>query len=307
LDEAVEAYEEGIRRSESLKDERTVAVGKTQLGTVRLLQNRYADALEAYEESRGIFEDLGEPDSVATAWHQIGMAHEDAGQYDAAEQAYRKALAIRVRQDILGGQADTLNQLGNLYAKMGRLEESVVLLRQAADKYVEINDLAKEGFARSNIAIGLIKLHRYAEAREEILRAIRCIEPYGHDAEPWKAWGVLHGLETAEGNPVEARDARQKAFDLFLAYRNDGGENHEFGGRVCLLVRQAMEAGNTGELTKELAELAKHPDLPQNKLLLITKLQSILGGERGAGLWEEEGLWYRDAVEIYLLLNPKTK
>jgi tetratricopeptide (TPR) repeat protein len=307
LDEAAEAYEEGIRRSESLKDERTVAVGKGQLGTVRLYQKLYADALEAYEESRGIFEDLGEPSSVATLWHQTAMVHEDAGQYDAAEQAYRKSLAIEVRMHNPAGEASTLLQLGNLFDKMGRLEESVVLYRQAADKYVEIKSPADEGLARNNVAHTLIKLHRYAEAREEILRAIECDKPYGHASEPWKTWNILHDLETAEGNPDAAREARQKAFDLFLAYRNDGGENHEMGGRLCLHFRQAMEQGNTGELTKELAELANDPQQHPLFKLLITKLQCILGGERGAEMWEDEGLWYKDAVEIYLLLNPKAQ
>ena len=52
---------------------RDVAVSKGKLGTVRMLQQRYAEALEIYDEARDIFESLGEPGSVATTWHQIGM------------------------------------------------------------------------------------------------------------------------------------------------------------------------------------------------------------------------------------------
>jgi len=43
LEKAAEAYEAGIAASEKLEDKRTVAVGKGQLGTVRLFQKRYAD------------------------------------------------------------------------------------------------------------------------------------------------------------------------------------------------------------------------------------------------------------------------
>jgi tetratricopeptide (TPR) repeat protein len=211
LDEAASDYEEAIKRAGKFKCERDVAVGKGQLGIIRLQQKRYNEALDALIESRNIFENLGEPTMVAVAWHQIGKVHEEAGQYDASEQAYRESLANEVQQNN-PDEADTLGQLGNLYNKMGRLEESVVFLRQAVDKYVTIKDKAKEGSAHSNIADQLIKLNRFTEARKEILQAIKCKEPYGHASKPWKAWGILCDLEEAEGNAGAAAQARRKAF-----------------------------------------------------------------------------------------------
>jgi len=83
---------------------------------------------------------------------------------------------------------------------MGRIEESVIFIRQSADKYVEINDMAKEGFVRSNLSIMLITLKRYDDARREIHRAIECKKPYGHAAEPWTTWKILCDIEQAEGN-----------------------------------------------------------------------------------------------------------
>lgn len=68
-DEAAAAYEERIRRGEESGDRRGIAVGKLQLGTVRLRQKRYAEALERYAEARQTFAALGEPGTVATAWH----------------------------------------------------------------------------------------------------------------------------------------------------------------------------------------------------------------------------------------------
>ena len=73
LDEAAAAYEEAIQLAEQHGDPRQAAVGRFQLGTVRLLQRRYPEALQAYDEARQTFERLGEPASVATAWHQMGM------------------------------------------------------------------------------------------------------------------------------------------------------------------------------------------------------------------------------------------
>jgi tetratricopeptide (TPR) repeat protein len=57
-DAAAAAYEEVIRRGEQLGALRDVAVGKAQLGTVRLEQRRYGEALEAYQEARDTFSRL---------------------------------------------------------------------------------------------------------------------------------------------------------------------------------------------------------------------------------------------------------
>lgn len=99
LDEATAAYEAGIEIAEKLNDARQVAVGKFQLGTVRMYQQRYDEALQIQTEAREIFEQLGEPGPVAIAWHQIGMVHDEAGQWEAAERAYRQSLAIKVQQN----------------------------------------------------------------------------------------------------------------------------------------------------------------------------------------------------------------
>ena len=115
LDEAAAAYEESIRRAEQLGDDRSVAVGKGQLGTVRMHQRRYPEALAAYDEARERFTQLDEPGSVAVIWHQTGMVYQEAGQPEAAEDAYRKSLAIEVRLGNVAGQASTLGQLGILY------------------------------------------------------------------------------------------------------------------------------------------------------------------------------------------------
>lgn len=306
LEEAAAAYEAGIKISETLGDSRGTAVGKIQLGTVRLEQRRFGDALKAYEDALAIFEDLGEPGSVATVWHQTGRVHEEAGRFEAAEQAYRKSLALKVRQNNPAGEASTLNQLGNLYDKMGRLEESVVFIRQAADKYVATGDMAKEGVCRSNLAVILIKLERYDDARRELHRAMECKKPYGHAAEPWNAWYNLYKLEQAEGNGAAAARAREQAVQLYLSYRRDGGENHFTGGRLCHWFRQALEELPREAIENQLTELANDPAIPSSGKKLIQKLQAFLAGSRDPTLAEDAELYYRDAAEILLMIEKES-
>ncbi len=103
--------------------------------------------------------------------------------------------------------------------------------------------MISEGRARNNLANTLIKLQRYDEARRELLRAIECNKPFGHAAEPWKMWDILHDLEQATGNPQAAAQARGQAIQSYLAYRRAGGENQNPGAKLCALVAQAIRQG----------------------------------------------------------------
>jgi tetratricopeptide (TPR) repeat protein len=303
LDESAAAYEEGIKTSESLNDTRGTAVGRGQLGTVRMVQGRFKEALEAHKAAIKAFEALQESGSMAIGHHQIGMVYEESGNFSLAEAAYKKSLGIVVQQKDEPGQARTLTQLGNLYNKMGLLEDAVVFYSQAADKYVTIKDMAHEGVARNNLADTLIKLKRYDQARKELQRAIECYKPYGHAVQPWTAYSILQNLETAEGNEQGAAKARNKAIELYLSYRRDRGENHTGGGRLCLMFRQMLKENKVDEIKAMLAEVAKawkHDPAGQS---LVKALDGILSGVRDKAVVEDMELDCSHAAEVLLILE----
>jgi tetratricopeptide (TPR) repeat protein len=304
LDEAAAAYEEHIRRGEQLGDDRGVAVGKGQLGTVRLQQRRYPEALKAHAEARERFTELGEPAMVAVSWHQTGRVCQEAGQPEAAEDAYRQSVAIKVRLGNVAGQARTLNQLGMLYDDaLGRTEEAVAFFRQAADKSFEIGDLGEEGRDRNNLAMRLHKLRRLDEARREILRAIECKEQFGHALLPWTSWSILAAIETDAGNPAAAAEAKGKAIACYLAYRRDGGENHDAPGRIALAVTQSLLAGDPAQAASLLQQLAADPDVPSHARTFIRALQAIVAGRRDRTLADAPELDYSMAAEILFLIE----
>jgi tetratricopeptide (TPR) repeat protein len=309
FDAAVTAYNEFTRRSEQLGDDRSVAAGKANLGTARLSQGRYEEALKAFNEARERFTELDEPSSVATAWHQTGMAYEEAGQPEAAEDAYRKSLAIKVRLENVAGQASTLGQLGNLYDDaLGRPEAAAAFYRQAADKYVEIGNAAKEGSVRSNLAITLKRLHRLDEAQQEILRALECDAQFGYASEPWKTWAILAEIETDAGNLAAAADAKRQAITCYLAYRRDGGgENHDAEGRISLAVTEPMLASDPATATSFLQQIAADSDLPSHARAYIRALQAIVAGSRDRTLADAPDLDYGMAAEILFLIETLEK
>ena len=308
LDEAATAYEESIRRAEKRGDDRSAAVGKGQIGNVRLAQRRYKEALEAVEEARERFMRLDEPGSVAGCLHQIGLVYQKAGQVEAAEDAYRNSLAIKVRLGDVAGQASTLGQLGNLYADaLGRPEEAVAFDRQAADKYLELRDTVSEAVARSNLAVRLKTLRRFNEARKEIGLAIAHKEQFGHASEPWRSWAILAAIETEAGNSIAAAEARRKAIECYLAYRRDGGENHNVDGRIALFVSQHLLTGDPAAAASSIQQIAADPDLPAWLGPFVQPLQAIVTGSRNRTLAESPDLNYTMAAEILFLIETLEK
>jgi len=307
LDEAALKYQEAISINEQLGAERDLAVSKFWLGSVRLQQRRYEEALGAYEEARERFMALGEPGTIAQSWHQTGMVYEGAGQPEAAEDAYRKSLTIKVRLGDVPGQGDTLLQLGNLYfAVLGRPEEAVTFYRQAADKFIESGDAAKEAKARNNLSATLRNLHRLDEARQEIRRAMECQTQSSHATEPWITWDNLADIETDASDPAAAAEAKGKAIVCYLAYRRDGGENYDTEGRISLAVTQSLLANDSATAASLLEQRA-----PRFEAAgfggFIRALQAIVAGSRDRTLAGAPDLHYTMAAEILFLIETLEK
>jgi tetratricopeptide (TPR) repeat protein len=307
FDDAAAAYDECIRRAEQLGADRDVAVGKGQLGTIRMLQGRYPEALAAHAEARERFTQLDEPGTVAVSWHQTGAVYQEVGQPEAAEDSYRKSLAISVRVGNVAGQASTLGQLGNLYDDvLDRPEEALAFYRQAADKHVEIHDVAKESRDRKNLGRTLRKLRRLDEARHEIRRAIECDAQFGHAAEPWMTWAILADIETDAGNPTAAADAKTKAIACYLAFRRDYGENQSGPGRICLAVTQSLLAGDPVTAATLLQQQTSRFEAAGFDGF-IRALQAIVAGSRDRTLADALDLDFSMAAEIIFMIETLEK
>jgi tetratricopeptide (TPR) repeat protein len=265
-------------------------------------QERYDDALKSFIEARDTFQAFGEPRLVATAWHQIGMVYQNAGHFEASEHAYRQSLAIKVRENDHLGQAATLTELGSLYGGMHRYEDAATLQQQAAGIYMRSGDLAREGKARNNLAISLVELRCYDEARQELQRTIECKEPYGHAAEPSTTWAILEGLERATSHSEDAQAARDHAIETYFAYRRAGGDSYSNQIPLFSLVAQAVRQNTQDHAARKLNDLLQ-PDSPPWLTALIRKLRSVLAGDRDPALAADVELDIANAAELRLLLD----
>ena len=182
----------------------------------------------------------------------------------------------------------------------------MAFLRQAVDKYIETGDVAGEGRQRSNLAICLRKLRHLDDARQEIRRAIERKAQSGHASGPWNTWDILADIETDAGNPTAAAEAKRKAIECYLAYRRDGGENHNTDGRICLAVTQPLLAGDPATAAYVLQQLAADPEAAWIRHLHPSP-QAIVAGSRDRAVADAPDLDYSMAAEILFLLDRLEK
>ena len=130
-----------------------------------------------------------------------------------------------------------------------------------------------------------------------------CKAPFGHTAEPWKAFNVLHDLERAVGNTAAAAAARQQAVDAYLAYRSARGESQSPLAELYTLVAQARSPEQRAAAATQLTALAQRPDLPDFIPPVLAALQAVLAGSRHPALADDPRLDYDDAAELRLLFD----
>jgi hypothetical protein len=121
-------------------------------------------------------------------------------------------------------------------------------------------------------------------------------------AEPWATWSVLADIETDAGNLTDAAEAKRKAIACYVAYRRDGGENHNPPGRICLAVTQSLLACDPATTVPLLQQLAADPEAAQLRPF-IQALQAIVAGSRDRALADAPGLDFTMAAEILFLIE----
>jgi hypothetical protein len=60
--------------------------------------------------------------------------------------------------------------------------------------------------------------------------------PFGHTAQPWKAWASLADVEQADGDDQAAATALARARAAYLEYRRDGGAPEDGASRLIAQV-----------------------------------------------------------------------
>ncbi len=135
------------------------------------------------------------------------------------------------------------------------------------------------------------------------MRAIECKSQFGHAAEPWKTFNILHDIEVAAGDQAAARAAWQQARAAYLAYRQQGGYAQVGGGKLVDHVLGLISQQKVDEIQPLFNQLAHDPNTSDSRKQLMQAVATILNGSPDPALADNPALGYADAAEILFLIE----
>jgi tetratricopeptide (TPR) repeat protein len=239
-------------------DHPDVAQSLNNLAGLYESQGRYSEAEPLYVRSLAIREQqlgAGHPD-VAQSLNNLAGLYREQGRYSEAEPLHVRSLSIREQQ--LGAEhpdvASSLNGLASLYKAQGRYSEAEPLyVRTLAICEQQLGAEHPDVASSLNNLAGLYYFQgRYSEAEPLYVRSLSIMEQQLGADHPHVAYSLnnLAGLYTAQERYSDAEPLYMRTLAIFMTVL---GANHPRTrsalSNFCHLVRQAVAAGRTGELS----------------------------------------------------------
>jgi tetratricopeptide (TPR) repeat protein len=207
-----------------------------KLGTALALSGDAAGAAREFEETVRLAPKEGLDEPAAKASYSLGILHAGSGRHDEAVQ--HLTTALRYNPNYFEARI----ALGDVLRTSGRFEASLPHYAAA----VRLNPRAAE--ARFSYAMGLIRLHRYAEARAWLEESVR--------AQPDRP-ELVHTLARLLASAPEAavRDGQRAlsmAKQLLQSHRNS-----DLGETMAMALAEVGAYGDAVSVQRDLLETAR--------------------------------------------------
>lgn len=245
------------------------------------------------------YRDQGRAEEARQAAQNGIKAAEYAGEGDLADrlraelaQAYSllhcQDLAITLYQQILQALQDSpsidlafhlrlLLALGDAYASVGRHDESLTVLVQAATVAEEVSNPEQLASYYWDIYQARTSSKRdTAEAKDAALRTLSCLETARHNNLVIQTFILLGRVLVAEGQIDKGRAQLQQAYDMACGLRNPRGiaEAARYLTSVYLLERRFPEAQHTVAVALSAAEQTGDTEELARSTLVLAHIQS---------------------------------
>jgi DNA-binding winged helix-turn-helix (wHTH) protein/tetratricopeptide (TPR) repeat protein/TolB-like protein len=171
-------------------------------------------AIPLFREAAAISEDAGYLWGIGMAQANIGVGLQVLGDLDGAQEANEKSLAI-ARQ--LGSGIAISSQLfilGGLHQDRGQLSEALVLLEQAREWYVRVDDAVMESQTLNRLGSVMLAQGNLPAARQRFERALKLSQTLGNRSDEALALSNLGTVQAALGELGEARRRHSEAFTI---------------------------------------------------------------------------------------------
>jgi CHAT domain-containing protein/Tfp pilus assembly protein PilF len=158
-----------VAQAQTTQDRKAEGDRLFQTGIEQFHKGQLKQALETYQQVLGIRRELGNSLQEAETLNQLGEVYNGLSQYAQAQEVLQQALAIFRQQKHRLGEGLALNHLGESYRNLGQLQTALKHHEQALAMMRELGNRAQEGATLHNIA-------SVYETQEEYENAIKFYE-----------------------------------------------------------------------------------------------------------------------------------
>jgi tetratricopeptide (TPR) repeat protein len=129
--EAIDHFEESLRRWRALGNQQTIATDLANLGEAQHLAGSLDEAEVLYREAIALFESLGDPSGRGFVLSQLGLLALDRGNVTEAHRLLTESLRIRWTAGLRGAAADTVEALAEAAWRQENTPFAAMLLHVA--------------------------------------------------------------------------------------------------------------------------------------------------------------------------------
>lgn len=178
LDSALFFHKKALYHREKIKDSIGIADSYNNMGITYDSMGLFSEALHSYFRALYLYDKKKDLEKLAMTYTNIGIIYKTQKEYKKAFQYYKKAndLYLEIKSDF--GITVSSGNLGSILIDFGHYEESVKYSQIAKEGYEKMGYDRYVGYPLSNIAVVYDSLHRFEEANENYIEAIKLHEKY---------------------------------------------------------------------------------------------------------------------------------
>ncbi len=150
--EAADSYEQALKLSKQLHDDKSHARTLRQMGNLKLRQSEWKEAIACFEHSYKISQDNGEPLDEAFALNSLAAAYFHTAAWRKMETACEHALALAEKMNDDDLTACVYNNLGAMYNLQSQWDKALVALQKSQPLFEKLGDLRGLAETYNNLA-----------------------------------------------------------------------------------------------------------------------------------------------------------